>query len=146
MGNEVKATGLSLGALSQQLTGRVIAEITQPPDGSVVLRLTDGAQVVFEQRDGGVKAILHGGETAAAEGTGGPRPTRRQLEYLDFITRYIARYRVSPAETDIQRHFMVSTPSVNQMVRTLERRGFIKRDHGWYGETAARSIRVIWGT
>jgi repressor LexA len=137
---------MSVAALSQQLTGRVIAEVTQPADGAVVLRLTDGAQVVFEQRDGRVEATLHTGGTAAARGSGGPHPTRRQLEYLDFITRYIARYGVSPAETDIQRHFMVSAPSVNQMVRTLERRGFIKRDHGWYGETVARSIRVIWGT
>jgi LexA DNA binding domain len=145
VGNEAKSIRMSVAALSRQLAGRVIAEVTQPTDGSVVLRLTDGAQVVFEQRDGRVKVILHAGGTAAARSAGGARPTGRQLEYLDFITRYIARYGVSPAETDIQRHFMVSAPSVNQMVRTLERRGFIERDHGWYGETVARSIRVIWG-
>jgi DNA-binding MarR family transcriptional regulator len=51
---------------------------------------------------------------------------------------------ISPAETDIRVHFQVSAPSVNQMIRTLERRGFITRDRDWFGQTVPRSIRVLW--
>jgi hypothetical protein len=39
---------------------------------------------------------------------------------------------------------LVSAPSVNQMIRTLERRGFIARDRDWFGQTMPRSIRVLW--
>jgi hypothetical protein len=31
-----------------------------------------------------------------------------------------------------------------QMVRTLERRGFIEHSHDWHGKTVPRSIRVVW--
>lgn len=68
----------------------------------------------------------------------GPQPARRQRDYLDFIARYILRYGVSPAESDIARHFLVSPPSVNQMVQMLERRGFIKRQSG-----VPRSIKIV---
>jgi repressor LexA len=59
-----------------------------------------------------------------------PRPTRRQHEYLAFIGKYIARYGRAPAESDIERHFLVSAPSVNQMMQSLERHGFITRQKG----------------
>ena len=36
----------------------------------------------------------------------------------------------APAEADIQRHFQVSPPSVHQMIVTLERNGFIRRQPG----------------
>lgn len=65
-------------------------------------------------------------------------PTTRQREYLEFITKYIVRFGRSPAESDIQRHFLVSAPSVNHMVQGLERRGFIARQPG-----VPRSIRVV---
>ena len=49
-----------------------------------------------------------------------------------------------PAESDIARHFMVSAPSVNQMLRTLEARGFISRGFDPFtGHAAARSIRIL---
>ena len=44
----------------------------------------------------------------------------------------------SPAETDLQRHFGVSPPSVHQMVLTLERAGLIRRQPG-----VARSVEVL---
>jgi hypothetical protein len=59
-----------------------------------------------------------------------PRPTHRQHEYLAFIGKYIARYGRAPAESDIERHFLVSAPSVNQMMQALERHGFIARQKG----------------
>jgi hypothetical protein len=65
------------------------------------------------------------------------RPTQRQLEYLAFIAKYMNHFGRAPAESDIQRHFMVSAPSVNQMMQTLERRGFISRLPG-----VPRSIRI----
>jgi repressor LexA len=70
-------------------------------------------------------------------------PSARQREYLEFLVRYLARFGHSPAEADIQRHFMVSAPSVNQMMRTLERRGFITRGRDIFGQVIPRSIRVI---
>ena len=60
----------------------------------------------------------------------GPRPTPRQLEYLLFIHKYISRFGRAPAEADIERHFLVSAPSINQMMQMLERRGFITREPG----------------
>jgi repressor LexA len=64
-------------------------------------------------------------------------PTKRQLEYLLFIAKYLGRYGRAPAESDIERHFLVSAPSVNQMMQMLERRGFISRKPG-----VPRSARI----
>ena len=66
-----------------------------------------------------------------------PQPTKRQSEYLAFILKYMTRYGRSPAESDIQRHFLVSAPTVNQMMQNLERCGYITRQKG-----IPRSIRV----
>ena len=65
------------------------------------------------------------------------RPTKRQLDYLAFIAKYMDYFGRAPAESDIQRHFLVSAPSVNQMMQMLERRGFITRQPG-----VPRSIRI----
>jgi hypothetical protein len=43
-----------------------------------------------------------------------------------------------PAETDLQRYFRVSPPSVHQMIMTLAERGLISREPG-----TARAIRVL---
>ena len=68
----------------------------------------------------------------------GSRFTRTQGRYLAFIHRYMTKYGVAPAEADIQRHFLVSAPSVNAMMQTLTRRGLISRVPG-----VARSIRLL---
>jgi DNA-binding MarR family transcriptional regulator len=47
-------------------------------------------------------------------------------------------HRRPPAEADMQRYFRVSPPSVHQMVLTLERAGFIRRQPG-----VARSIEML---
>ncbi|HEY3376405.1 MAG TPA: helix-turn-helix domain-containing protein [Armatimonadota bacterium] len=67
-----------------------------------------------------------------------PPYTPKQGQYLAFIAAYMAKYGRSPAEADIHRHFMVSPPSVHQMILTLEARGFISRTPG-----TARSIKVL---
>jgi DNA-binding MarR family transcriptional regulator len=64
--------------------------------------------------------------------------TERQGEYLAFIYTYSHMFRRPPAETDIQRHFRVSPPSVHQMIVTLERNGLIRRQPG-----APRSIELL---
>ena len=64
--------------------------------------------------------------------------TPMQGQYLAFIDAYTRVHGHPPAETDMQRHFRVSPPSVHQMVLTLERAGLIRRQPGM-----ARSIEVL---
>jgi DNA-binding MarR family transcriptional regulator len=64
--------------------------------------------------------------------------TEKQGQYLAFIYTYSHMFRRPPAETDMQRHFQVSPPSVHQMIVTLERNGFIRRQPG-----VARSIQIM---
>ena len=64
--------------------------------------------------------------------------TPKQGQYLAFIHLYMRLHRRPPAETDMQQYFRVSPPSVHQMVLTLERRGFIRRQPG-----TARSIELL---
>jgi len=64
--------------------------------------------------------------------------TDKQGQYLAFIYAYTRLHRRPPAETDMQRYFQVSPPSVHQMVLTLEREGLITRQPG-----VARSIEML---
>jgi len=64
--------------------------------------------------------------------------TKRQGQYLAFIYYYIKIHGYPPAETDMQRYFRVSPPSVHQMVVTLEKRGLIERV-----PRQPRSIRLL---
>ena len=64
--------------------------------------------------------------------------TSKQGQYLAFIYAYTRLHRRPPAETDMQQYFRVSPPSVHQMVLTLERAGFIRRQPG-----VARSIEML---
>jgi hypothetical protein len=134
---------LSLGALSKRISGRVVSGLDDVSSGAPVIRFEDGGYLVIEHGEGGIGLVLH--EKALPAEQAGPRPTRRQLEYLEFIRRYMHRNGISPAEADIQAHFLVSAPSVNQMIRTLEKKGLISRDRDWFGQTVPRSIRVLWG-
>jgi hypothetical protein len=64
--------------------------------------------------------------------------TAKQGQYLAYIHLYTRLHRRPPAETDMQQYFRVTPPSVHQMVLTLERAGFIRRQ-----PRAARSIEVL---
>ena len=64
--------------------------------------------------------------------------TPKQGQYLAFIHLYTRLHRRPPAETDMQQYFRVSPPSVHQIVLTLERRGFIRRQ-----PRTARSIELL---
>jgi len=63
--------------------------------------------------------------------------TKLHGQYLAFIVAYGKLNRRPPAESDFQRFFEVTPPSVHNMILTLERRGFIKRTPG-----RSRSIEV----
>ncbi|MEH2676499.1 MULTISPECIES: MarR family transcriptional regulator [unclassified Bradyrhizobium] len=67
-----------------------------------------------------------------------PRITEKQGHYLAFIHTYSFMFGQPPAEKDIQRHFRVSPPSVHQMILTLERNGFIRRQPG-----VPRSVEIL---
>jgi len=67
-----------------------------------------------------------------------PRFTPKQGQYLAFIHAYTLVLGRPPAHTDLQRHFQVTPPSVNQMLITLEREGLIRRQPG-----VARSIELL---
>jgi len=66
------------------------------------------------------------------------RFTDKQGQYLAFIHAYTLVIGRPPAETDLQRHFHVTPPSVHQMVLTLECIGLIRRRPG-----VARSIELL---
>jgi Mn-dependent DtxR family transcriptional regulator len=64
--------------------------------------------------------------------------TPKQGQYLAYIHLYTRLPRRPPSETDMQQYFRVTPPSVHQMVLTLERGGFIKRQ-----PRVARSIEPL---
>jgi len=59
-----------------------------------------------------------------------PRFTKKQKQYLTFITTYTLLNQRPPAEADFQRFFQVTPPAVHQMILELERRGLISRVPG----------------
>ena len=124
--------------VTRQVAGKSVAHVALPDDGRLAFHFSDGSVLVVERLPHGFAVTLGSGDAPPDGLPKGARPTLRQREYLNFITRYILRFGVSPAESDIQRHFLLSAPSVNQMVQTLERRGFITRQRG-----VPRSIRVV---
>jgi Mn-dependent DtxR family transcriptional regulator len=64
--------------------------------------------------------------------------TPKQGQYLAYIHLYTRLHRRPPAETDMQEYFRVTPPSVHQMVVTLERAGFIRKQ-----PRTPRSIEVL---
>jgi Mn-dependent DtxR family transcriptional regulator len=64
--------------------------------------------------------------------------TSRQGQYLAFIYYYTKLHGRPPAEIDMQRYFQVSPPAVHEMVKTLDRLGFISREAG-----KPRTIRLL---
>ena len=64
--------------------------------------------------------------------------TPTQGRYLAFIRAYTNLHGYPPAETDIAAAMCVSPPSVNQMVKMLERKGLILRQPG-----QPRSLQIL---
>ena len=126
--------------ITDKVSGKTVSHVTQPDARRLGIHFTDDSVLAIEFLHRCLAAAFTRGPGDPTEKGlhNGPEPTRRQREYLEFIARYILRFGVSPAESDIGRHFLVSAPSVNQMVQTLERRGFITRKRG-----IPRSITVV---
>ena len=103
----------------------------------LIVHFANGATLAADARSVKLNAAPNGLKAASPPGQDAPRPAKRQSEYLAFIHKYIVRFGRAPAESDIGRHFLVSAPSVNQMMQTLERLGFIARQRG-----VPRSIRI----
>ena len=66
-----------------------------------------------------------------------PGYTAKQGQYLAFIHAYRRLHGRAPVESDIQRFFLVSPPSVHQMILKLEKAGLITRQ-----PRVARSIKL----
>ncbi len=64
--------------------------------------------------------------------------TPKQGQYLAFIHAYTEGFGFPPAESEIAEAMKVSPPSVNQMMKTLERKSLIRRRAG-----VARSIEIL---
>ncbi len=67
-----------------------------------------------------------------------PNLSPKQGQYLAFIYYYTKLNRQAPAEADFQRFFLVSSPSVHDMIVKLDESGFISREPG-----QSRSIRLL---
>ena len=67
-----------------------------------------------------------------------PPFTQRQGMVLAFVHAFIQRRAMAPSFEEIAGHFGISSPSVNGMIKTLERRGLLSRAPG-----VARSLRVL---
>lgn len=115
--------------LTRQLAGLEVSHLAAADDQHLSIHFIGGAVLLIESCERGLMATLSRPSRS--------QPTKRQSEYLRFISKYIDQFGGAPAESDIQRHFLVSAPSVNNMMQTLERRGFITRQPG-----VARSTRL----
>ena len=67
-----------------------------------------------------------------------PTFTAKQGQYLAYIYNYIKIQGRAPAESDLERYFRVSAPSIHEMINTLLRNGLIEKTPG-----EARSIRLL---
>lgn len=116
-------------SLSRHLKDRQVSQVVVNGTQQLNIQFTDGTVLIVEAGSDGLLARVESARASAAQDDS-QRPTKRQLEYLAFISKYIQRFGRAPAESDIERHFLVSAPSVNQMMQMLERRGFITRQPG----------------
>jgi len=116
-------------SLTRQLSGREVSQLLFHDAHHLCIHFNDGSSLLVKSSEHGITVEVCKPDS--------DQPTKRQGDYLRFIEKYIQQFGRSPAEADIQRHFMVSAPSVNSMIKTLEKRGFITRQPGM-----ARSIQL----
>ena len=127
---------LSAESLTRTLLGQSVSHVTMSDAQRLVVHFASGTTLAVDA--GSVELnVAPKCPKAAAPVHDTRQPTKRQTEYLVFIRKYIARFGRAPAESDIERHFLVSAPSVIQMMQMLERLGFITRQRG-----VPRSVRI----
>lgn len=127
---------LNINQIARVVSGKRVSSVHARTDAQFEIEFQNGARLVIRSVGGALSVgLADEGDRTCPLGTW---PTIRQREYLEFIAKYIGRFGRSPAETDIQRHFLVSAPSVNHMVQGLERRGFIECQ-----QAVPRSIRIV---
>ena len=124
-------------SLTRRLQGQQLARVVFNDKQRLILHFSGDISLVIETGSGNLSVAVEQAKTSNSSGTSAKQPTNRQLEYLSFIAKYVSRFGRAPAESDIERHFLVSAPSVNQMMRMLERQGFITRQLG-----VPRSARI----
>ena len=113
-------------SLTHRLKNRQVSQVVVNATQQLTIKFSDATVLIVEASSDGLVTRV-----TTSPGPDTPqRPTKRQLEYLAFIAKYIRHFGRAPAESDIERHFLVSAPSVNQMMQMLERRGFITRQPG----------------
>ena len=66
------------------------------------------------------------------------KKTKKQGQYLAFIHYYSKVNNIPPAESDIQRYFGVTPPTVHSMLMRLEKMGLISKVAG-----KPRTIKVL---
>lgn len=117
----------SSDAITKELHGLQCLQVVLNGQTHMTMFFEHGTMLFVEATAEGLVATVQSPRNSPSDL---PQPTRRQHEYLVFIGKYVARYGLPPAESEIERHFMVSAPSVNNMMQTLEKRGFITRQKG----------------
>lgn len=121
-------------SMTKLVQGRTISHVVVEEKKRLSIHFSDGKTMIVEATGGEIVATIEEPQPSSQKSK---QPSKRQMEYLAFIAKYIDRFGRSPAESDIQRHFLVSAPSVNQMMQTLERSGLITRQAG-----VPRSARI----
>ena len=117
----------SASAITTRLRGLECLQVLLDGKNRLAAHFDDGTVLFVEATSDGLIVKVESAEETEPQQL---RPTKRQQEYLAFIGKYISRFGRSPAESDIQRHFLVSAPSVNSMMQNLEKNGFIARQRG----------------
>jgi repressor LexA len=128
---------LDIDKITKRISGKCVSHVEAHENKRLAIYFVDGSAVLIERLGQGL-AIDFASQDGSNDCPAALWPTSRQREYLEFIKKYILRFGISPAESDIQRHFLVSAPSVNSMVQALERHGFIMRQRGM-----PRSISLV---
>ena len=128
---------LSAVSLSRHLKDRLKSRVVIKDRQQLNIQFSDGTALIVKAGPDGLVAHVESATSRAAQREA-QCSMKRKLEYLAFISKYIQRFGRAPAESDIERHFLVSAPSVNQMMRMRERRGFITRQPGVPRSTCLR--------
>jgi hypothetical protein len=137
-GDNVLVAGTAVGRQQNlrplELARRMLAT-AQKPQEFVAFGLAQFDPVTYIHRS---LLRVRGGDNQLNRMAGVSRPaktfTPKQGQYLAFIYVYTRLH----AETDMRQYFRVSPPSVHQMVLTLERAGFVRKQPG-----VARSIEML---